>query len=59
MRNVVRMTVLTVVVLLAGGIGSAAASEPLPNIQKPLALPQGIGFWTLGQEKCRGNIFSS
>ena len=29
MRNFVRMTVLIVVVLVAGGIGSAAASEPL------------------------------
>jgi hypothetical protein len=30
----VRMTVLIVVVLVAGGIGSAATSEPLPNLQK-------------------------
>ena len=51
MWNVVRKTVLIVVVLLAGGIGSAAASEPLPNLQKPLALPQGFGFWTPGQVK--------
>jgi len=34
MRNFVRMTVLIVAVLLAGGVGSAAASEPLPNLQK-------------------------
>ena len=41
MRNVVRMTVLIVAVLLAGGIGSAAASEPLvvaasPSLAQPL-----------------------
>lgn len=48
MRDFLRMTVLIVAVLLAGGIGSAAASELLPNLQKPLAPPQGIGFWTPG-----------
>jgi molybdate transport system substrate-binding protein len=41
MRNFVRMTVLIVVVLVAGGIGSAAASEPLvvaasPSLAQPL-----------------------
>jgi len=41
MRNFVRMTVLIVVVLAAGGIGSAAASEPLvvaasPSLAQPL-----------------------
>jgi hypothetical protein len=51
MLNFMRMTVLFVVVLVAGGIGSAATSEPLPNLQKPLALPQGFGFWTPGQVK--------
>ena len=35
MRNFIRMTVLIVAVLLAGGIGSAAASERLPNLHKP------------------------
>jgi molybdate transport system substrate-binding protein len=41
MRNFVRTTVLIVAVLLAGGIGSAAASEPLvvaasPSLAQPL-----------------------
>ena len=41
MRNVVRMTVLIVVVLLAGGIGLAVANEPLvvaasPSLAQPL-----------------------
>ena len=40
MRNVVRMTVLIVAVLLAGGIDSAAASEPLVVAASPsLAQP--------------------
>ena len=41
MRNVVKTTVLVVVVLVAGGIGLAAASEPLviagsPSLAAPL-----------------------
>jgi hypothetical protein len=48
MWNVVRMTVLIVVVLVAGGIGLAAASELLPNFQKTLAPPHGIRFLTQG-----------
>lgn len=51
MRNFVRMTVLVVVVLVAGRVSSATASEPLPNLQKPLAPPQGIGFLMPGQGK--------
>ncbi|HEY6289215.1 MAG TPA: hypothetical protein VIW48_07200 [Nitrospiraceae bacterium] len=44
MRNFVRMTVPIVVVLIGREIGSAAASEPLPNLRKHLMPPQGIGF---------------
>jgi hypothetical protein len=45
------MTVLIFVVLVAGGIGSAAASEPLPNFQKHLTPSQGIRFFMPGQGK--------
>lgn len=55
-RNLVRMTVLLVVVLAAG---SAVASEAFPNLQKPDA-PQGIGVWiTRGSEVPRQIFFSS
>jgi hypothetical protein len=50
MRNVVRTTVLIVVVLVAGGIGSVAAREPLPNFQK-LAASSLDGVVVLGQGK--------
>ena len=44
MLNFMRMTVLFVVVLVAGGIGSAAVSELLPNSSEAWRLLKGSGF---------------
>ena len=56
-QDFARKTVPIVVVLLAGGIGLAAASEPLPNFQKTLVPPHGIRFLTQGKCSGGGNIF--
>jgi len=58
MRNLVRMTVPIVVVLIGREISSAAASEPLPNLQKHLSLLKGLGFRCKGKGIGRGIIFS-
>ena len=44
MRNFVRTTVPIVAVLVAGGIGSAAVSELLPNSSEAWRLLKGSGF---------------
>ena len=56
MRDFVRMTVLIVAVLVAGGIGSAAASELLSNLQKPGASSRDWAFDARTRE-VTGQIF--
>ena len=56
MRNFVRMTVPIVVVLIGREIGSAAASEPLSNLQEPAHL-RGIELLAAGAREVTGEYF--